>query len=205
MMVTSGVDRIITLDVHMPEVEGAFPNSVNFTNVATLPVGAAYFGEKHLVDPVIVGSKSAAIYRAKRFREAIADHGYPAAKLATFVKEQVAPNSWKRRLMGDSVVGRDCILVDDMIDTGTTIVKAAGRLKRAGARRVFVFASHGIFSHNALSRIEKASQLEEVVVSNSVYCGEPTKKIKFLSLAPLIAESIRRVYQSKSTHKLTLQ
>ena len=99
----------------------------------------------------------------------------------------------------------DCIIVDDIIDTGTTVVKRAKELRRAGARRVFAFATHGVFSGNSEKLVSKTPYLDEIVVSDTIPFNEgpTTGKVKRLSLAPLIAETIRRVYHMQSTGNLT--
>ena len=108
--------------------------------------------------------------------------------------------------MGD-VHGKDCILVDDMMDTGTTIIRAAQRLKRAGARKVFVYVSHGIFSGTSWTTVVKSRAIDEVVVSNTIpqVRAQQQSKIRHLSLAPLLAEAMSRMVTDKSMRALTKQ
>ena len=212
MLEAAGVDRILTVDIHSPEIVGCFSSTVSLTNIVPTPIAAAYYGEKNLIAPVVVSPKSGGIYRAKRFRLALSKFT-PDTELVTFVKENYSDGSTSRRLLGD-VKDRDCILVDDMIDTGKTIVKAAQRLKRAGARRVFVYVSHGLFSGTAYTSINKCADIDEVVVSNTIELPsgkdwggrsgtDKNIKIRQLSLAPVLAEAITRMFNEQSTRALT--
>ena len=206
MLHSMGVDRVLTVDLHSPEIVGCFPNTINVTNLVPTPVAAAYFGEKDLDSPCVVSPKSGGIFRAKQFCNSLKIF-QPNAALVTFVKDKFSDGSTTRRLLGD-VTGKDCILVDDMLDTGTTIIRAAQRLKRAGAKKVFVYVSHGIFSGTSWSTIVKSRAIDEVVVANTIpaqsRAGEQTK-IRHLSLAPLIAEAMSRMVTDKSTRQLTKQ
>ncbi len=208
MLHTVGVDRVLTVDLHSPEIVGCFPNTVNLINVVPTPVAAAYFGEKEdLVNPCVVSPKSGGLFRAKQFRQSLSR--FTDAELVTFVKEKFSDGSTTRRLLGD-VAGKDCILVDDMMDTGTTIIRAAQRLKRAGARRVFVYVSHGLFSGTAWASVVKSEAIDEVIVSNTIPAGKHSgaaqqDKIRQLSLAPLLAEAMSRCVTERSTRVLTKQ
>jgi ribose-phosphate pyrophosphokinase len=114
--------------------------------------------------------------------------------------------------IGD-VRGKDCILIDDMMDTGTTIIRAAERLKKAGARSVYVYVCHGLFSGTAWASVSKNTAIDEVIVSNTVPANrfknviskynDRNTKIKQLSLAPLLAEAMARLVDAKSTRALT--
>ena len=102
-------------------------------------------------------------------------------------------------LIGD-VEGRDCVIVDDMIDTGGTLCKAAEALKERGAKRVFAYATHAVFSGNAAQNI-KDSVIDEVIITDSVPLSEEMKaisKVKQLSLSPMLAEAIRRISNEES-------
>ena len=206
MLHSMGVDRVLTVDLHSPEIVGCFPNTVNVTNLVPTPVAAAYFGEKDLRNPCVVSPKSGGIFRAKQFCNSLKTF-QPHAELVTFVKDKFSDGSTTRRLLGD-VTGKDCILVDDMMDTGTTIIRAAQRLKRAGARKVFVYVSHGIFSGTSWSTIVKSRAIDEVVVANTIPAQSRAgdqDKIRHLSLAPLLAEAMSRMVTDRSTRVLTKQ
>ena len=204
MLSSMGVDRVVTIDLHAPETEGCFPNYVNVTNVLSTSIAAAYFSEKELVNPVVVSTKDGGIYRAKSFCAGMAVKGYPGVKFASFIKETRPDGRSKRLLLGD-VTGCDCIVVDDIIDTGTTVVKRAKDLRRLGARKVYAFATHGVFSGNSETLLRQSPYLEEVVVSDTIPfdVSNAGDKVQRLSLAPLLAETIRRIYHMRSTGNLT--
>lgn len=207
MLASMGVDRVLTVDLHSPEIVGCFPNHVNVTNVVPTPVAAAYFGEKNLANPVVVSPKSGGIFRAKQFMTTLKQFK-PEVELVTFVKEKFDDGSTTRRLLGN-VRGKDCILIDDMMDTGTTIIRAAERLKKAGARSVYVYVCHGLFSGTSWASVSKNTAIDEVIVSNTIPANRfrniltDDGKIKHLSLAPLLAEAMTRLVDAKSTRALT--
>ena len=220
MLAAAGVDRVLTIDLHSAMSLGSFPNTVNVTNLLSQNIGAIYFSEKELHNPVVVSPKDGGINRAKTFAKALASNGYKNASFASFIKEVRPDGRSKRVLLGD-VEGCDCIIVDDIIDTGTTIIKRAKNLKRAGAKNVFVFATHGVFSGNSEKLTSMSPYLDEIVVSDTIPFEENvapeaqqlkkgvkdkpdlSNKVVRLSLAPLLAETIQRLIRMKSTSALT--
>ena len=209
LLASAGVDRVITIDLHSAMSIGSFPNTVNVTNLLSQNIGAIYFAEKDLQNPVVVSPKDGGINRAKTFAKALSVNGYKNANFAAFIKEVRPDGRSKRVLLGD-VKDCDCIIVDDIIDTGTTLIKRSKNLKRAGARKVYAFATHGVFSGNSEKLITKSPYLDEVVVSDTIPFLTEVKedinqnsKVVRLTLAPLLAESIRRVIYMRSTAVLT--
>ena len=209
LLASAGVDRVITIDLHSAMSIGSFPNTVNVTNLLSQNIGAIYFAEKDLHNPVVVSPKDGGINRAKTFAKALSVNGYKNANFAAFIKEVRPDGRSKRVLLGD-VKDCDCIIVDDIIDTGTTLIKRSKNLKRAGARKVYAFATHGVFSGNSEKLITKSPYLDEVVVSDTIPFLTEVKedidensKVVRLTLAPLLAESIRRVIYMRSTAVLT--
>jgi ribose-phosphate pyrophosphokinase len=168
---------------------------------------------KELTRPVIVAPSSGSVPRAKKFREVLSEkwggaEGGGEVDLAMLIEHQYHEVDSGGRLVGPSsqldlvgdVAGRDCIIVEDIVDTASTITRAAEELKRKGARDVYAFASHGLFSDNALDRIA-ASELREVVVTNTVPMSADDDgggKVTQLTLAPLLAESIKRIHLKQS-------
>eukprot|EP00401_Gymnodinium_catenatum_P043895 CAMPEP_0117600818 /NCGR_PEP_ID=MMETSP0784-20121206/76698_1 /TAXON_ID=39447 /ORGANISM="" /LENGTH=228 /DNA_ID=CAMNT_0005403491 /DNA_START=186 /DNA_END=868 /DNA_ORIENTATION=- len=185
-----GVDRIIAVDLHCGQISGFFRPRVPVDNLEGRIVAVPYFGDKDLVNPIIVSPDAGGVFRAKQFREALArmfddkDSG-----LAMIVKQRAKANEIERMDLVGSVDGSDCILVDDMVDTAGTLCKAAEMLKANGARRVFAFCSHGVLSGPAAKRIEE-SCLTELVVLDTIPLNEELKavdKITQLSVGPLLA------------------
>ena len=194
MLEAMGVDSVVTIDLHRPEIKGFF--KVPVLHVSATAIGAAFFAEKELHQPVVVSPKAGGELRAQQFMLNLIEQGYPDTTLAALVKTKVG--GVRRDNIVGNIVDRDCILVDDMIDTANTTTKAARLLLQHGARRVFVFATHGIFADKALERIGR-SGMEQVVVTNTI-AHEPADvkarskdKVVHLSLAPLIADIISKV------------
>lgn len=199
-----GVDRIIAIDLHCGQIQGFFSPRVPVDNLAGASVGVQYFGIKDLQTPCVISPDAGGVYRAKNFRDELQKMSGHEISLAMIVKQRVKANEISQMDLVGSVDGKDCILVDDMIDTAGTLCKAAEELKKAGARRVFAFASHGLFSGPANDRI-LASDLDEVVVANTIPLNEETMKnpkIVHVSVAPLLGEAIARIHAKTSVSKL---
>lgn len=200
-----GVDRVIAVDLHCGQIQGFFGPRVPVDNLDGGTVGVDYFGQRgDLVNPVVVSPDAGGVYRAKKFREHLDKQYGVKAGLAMIIKQRHKPGEIERMDLVGSVNGSDVIIVDDMIDTAGTLCKAANELQKYGAKRVFAFASHGIFSEPASTRIAQ-SVLEEVVVTNTIplskSCAE-NKKIHALSVGQLLANAIRRIHDRKSVSSL---
>lgn len=200
-----GVDRVIAVDLHCGQIQGFFGPRVPVDNLDGGSVGAAYFGGLNLVNPVVVSPDAGGVYRAKKFRELLAKKfDVPAPGLAMIIKQREQAGVVSSMNLVGSVEGADVVIVDDMIDTAGTLCEAAKELKKNGARRVFAFASHGLFSGEADARI-RASELTEVVVLDTIPLSEAMStnpKVRQLSVAPLLAEAIFNVHNDKSVSAL---
>lgn len=199
-----GVDRVVAVDLHCGQIQGFFGPRVPVDNLDGSVVGVSYFGDKDLHNPVIVSPDAGGVYRAKKFREGLAQKYDVDAGLAMIIKQRARANEVDRMDLVGSVVDSDVVIVDDMIDTAGTLGKAADVLVANGARRVYAFASHGLFSGPANERIAK-SKLEEVVVLNTIplrkeHEGNP--KLVQLSVAGLIAQAVYNIHQKKSISAL---
>ncbi|CAN0332366.1 unnamed protein product, partial [Discosporangium mesarthrocarpum] len=156
-----GVDRVVAVDLHCGQIQGFFGPRVPVDNLDGGVIGVGYFGDTDLHNPVVVSPDAGGVYRAKKFREGLAQRYGLDAGLAMIIKQRAKANEVDRMDLVGSVEDSDVIIVDDMIDTAGTLCKAASVLKDYGARRVFAFASHGLFNGPANERLAE-SALSEV-------------------------------------------
>ena len=204
LLESMGVDRVVAVDLHCGQIQGFFGPRVPVDNLDGGTVGVSYFGDKDLKDPVIVSPDAGGVYRAKKFREGLAQKYDIEAGLAMIVKQRSRANEVDKMDLVGEVQDSDVMIVDDMIDTAGTLCKAADVLLENGARRVYAFATHGLFSGKANINIGN-SNLEEVVVLNTIPCKDEmmeNKKVIYLSVAPLIAQAIYNIHQRKSISAL---
>ncbi len=188
MIETAGVDRVIMFDLHVAQVQGFF--DIPSDNLEVVPIFADYIAGKKLRDIIIVSPDAGGAARARYFGKVL------DAPIAIVDKRRPQPNVAEvENVIGD-VKGKTAILVDDLIDTAGTMTEAAKILMKFGAKYVYAFATHGVLSEPATERIEK-SRIKEVVVTNTVEIPKEkmTSKLKVLSIAPLLAETIKRTHE----------
>lgn len=206
MMEAMGVDRVVCVDLHSAQIQGFFGPRTPVDNLFAAPIAVTYFNMKDLIKPVIVSPDAGGVARAKLFMEGFSRLPEPPdVSLAVILKQRAAAGVVSSMHLVGSVDGSDCIIVDDMIDTAGTLTNAANELRAFGARRVFAFATHGLFSGPAADRIE-ACVLDEVVVANTVPLKpaiiERTRKIRQLSVGKLIEAAIRGIHGGTSVSAL---
>lgn len=189
----SGIDRVITMDLHAGQIQGFFDIPVD--NLYGSIVFADYLRQKPFKNPIIASPDIGGVARARYFADRMGMDLVIVDK-----KRERANESEVMNIIGD-VSGKDVILVDDMIDTAGTMCKAADVLKSRGANSVMALGTHPVLSGPASERIAKSS-LDEVVVTNSIPLRLAHPKIKVLSVAPLFAEVIRRIYHNESVNSL---
>ncbi len=193
---TVGADRTLALDLHAAPIQGFFDVPVD--HLFATPVMIDYWTEADLTDLTVVSPDAGGVERARAFAKRL------NAPLAIIDKRREEANVAEvMHIIGD-VEGRNCLMVDDIIDTAGTLVKGAEALLQQGARSVSACATHGVFSGPAVSRIEE-SNLREVVISNSIPLRDPAKackKIQVLSVAPLLARAIESIHEETSVSKL---
>ncbi|KPH60186.1 ribose-phosphate pyrophosphokinase [Pseudoalteromonas porphyrae] len=188
-----GVDRVLTVDLHAEQIQGFFDVPVD--NVFGSPVLLEDMKERKFDDVVVVSPDIGGVVRARAIAKLLND-----TDLAIIDKRRPQANvSQVMHIIGD-VEGRDCIIVDDMIDTGGTLCKAAEALKEHGAKRVFAYATHPVLSGQAVENIRN-SVIDEVIVTDSIPLSaelQAIDKIKVLTLADMLAETIRRISNEES-------
>ncbi|WP_200762534.1 ribose-phosphate pyrophosphokinase [Nitrosophilus alvini] len=190
---TAGITRVITIDLHAGQIQGFFDIPVD--NLYGSIIFIDYVKNKNLKNPVIASPDIGGVARARYFANRLGLDMVIVDK-----RREKANESEVMNIIGD-VEGKDVILVDDMIDTAGTIVKAASALKKNGANSVMACCTHPVLSGPAYERIEEG-ELDELVVSDTLPLKKDTEKIKVLSVAPLFGEVIRRVYHNESVNSL---
>lgn len=189
-----GVDRVLTCDLHAEQIQGFFDVPVD--NVFGSPVLLDDILKKtDLVNPIVVSPDIGGVVRARAIAKLLND-----ADMAIIDKRRPKANvAQVMHIIGD-VADRDCILVDDMIDTGGTLVKAAEALKERGARRVFAYATHAVFSGSAAKNLANAA-LDEVIITDTIPLSAEIRalnKVRQLTLSGMLAEAIRRISNEES-------
>lgn len=197
LLVAAGVDRVVCVDLHAGQIQGFF--NIPFDHLYALPVFLKDYLEKAFgTDAVFISPDAGGVERTRAYSKRL------GAGLAIIDKRRERANiSEVMHIIGD-VENRDCIIVDDMIDTAGTLCNAARAVMDQGARSVVACATHGVLSGPAVQRIEE-SPLTKVVVTNSIAPSAETagcEKIHFVSIAPLLAEAIRRIHNSDSVSSL---
>ncbi|MDG1254423.1 MAG: ribose-phosphate pyrophosphokinase [Glaciecola sp.] len=188
-----GVDRVLTIDLHAEQIQGFFDVPVD--NAFGTPLLLEDMVKRDFHDPIVVSPDIGGVVRARATAKLLND-----IDLAIIDKRRPKANVAKvMNIIGD-VRGRDCIIVDDMIDTGGTLAKAAEALKEHGARKVYAYATHAIFSGNAAENLEN-SMIDEIIVTDSIpLCDKMQRvgKVKQLTLSDMLAETIRRISNEES-------
>ena len=193
LMQSAGINRIITMDLHAGQIQGFFDVPVD--NLYGAIVFRDYIRHKKLKNPIIASPDIGGVARARYFANQL------GLDLVIVDKRRERANvSEVMNIIGD-VSGKDVILIDDMIDTAGTMCKAAATRKDRGASSVMAVGTHAVLSGEAYKRIEE-SVLDEVVLSDSIPLREKCDKIKILSVAPLFAEVVRRIYHNESVNSL---
>ena len=198
LLTTAGAHRVLTLDLHAAQIQGYF--NIPVDHLVGSPILSKYFVDKGLIDQddvVVVSPDLGSVTRARKFADrlhapiAIIDKRRPKANVSEIMN-----------IIGD-VEGKRCILIDDMIDTAGTITNAANALKDLGAKNVYACCTHGVLSGPAFERINN-SAIEELVMLNTIKLPEniDKKKFKSISVAPIFAEAIKRIYNNEPISKL---
>jgi ribose-phosphate pyrophosphokinase len=190
-----GTDRVLTLDLHAPAIEGFFDIPVDHLRAA--PILVNHFRHLNLDDVVVVSPDAGGVARANDFRQRI------GAPLAIIAKQRPRPDVAEVLDMVGDVKGRHVIIVDDMISTGGTLIEAAHVLKQRGALDVSACATHGVFANGAVDALGR-SELREIVVTDSVPLpsNESHPKIAQVSVSRLLADAIRRIHHNLSVSAL---
>ena len=199
MITAAGADRVLTMDLHASQIQGFFDIPVD--NLLGNPIFVDYYAKKFgnkCEDMIVVSPDVGSVARARAFAQKL------HMQMAIVDKRRQKANQCEvMNVIGD-VRGKDCILFDDMVDTGGSLCNAAQALVEVGgAKSVHACASHGVLSGPAIDRINN-SVIKELALLDTIPAIDPAKseKIKYLSVAPMFAEAIERIYQEISISKL---
>ncbi|MBQ3321224.1 MAG: ribose-phosphate pyrophosphokinase [Firmicutes bacterium] len=195
MIVTAGADRIITMDLHAAQIQGFFTIPVD--HLIGQPLLTEYYRKQNIDDLVIVSPDHGSVPRARNMAEPL------NCPIAIVDKRRPKPNvSEIMNIIGD-IEGKNCVLLDDMIDTAGTITNAANAIKEMGAKSVRACATHPVLSGPAIERIE-ASALEELGILNTMPIPDEKMldKIKVISVGPVFAEALTRLHCNDSLRKI---
>ncbi len=197
MLATVGISRMLTVDLHADQIQGFFYMPVD--NVYATSIMLDDISKKKHNNLMVVSPDVGGVIRARAIAKLLND-----SELAIIDKRRVGPNKIEvMHLIGD-VKNRNCVLVDDIVDTGGTLCHAAAALKEHGAATVTAYCTHPVFSGNAVSNIE-ASALDEVIVTDTIPLhaeAEACKKIRQLSLSHMLAQTIRRINEEESVSSM---
>ncbi|WP_018119056.1 ribose-phosphate diphosphokinase [Corynebacterium mastitidis] len=194
---TAGADRIVSVDLHTDQIQGFFDGPVD--HMHAMPILTDYISSKYSLDDLCVVSPDAGrVKTAEKWANTLGDA--PMAFVHKTRSLDVANQVVANRVVGD-VEGKDCILIDDMIDTGGTISGAVGILKEAGARSVVIACTHGVFSDPARERLSQCGAEEVITTDTLPQSTEGWSNLTVLSIAPLLAQTINEIFENGSvTH-----
>lgn len=201
LLQVAGVDRVLTIDLHAEQIQGFFDIPVD--NIYATDLLVEYIRKMQdkdsLDNPIVVSPDIGGVVRARALARLLND-----SEIAIIDKRRPAPNvSQVMNVIGD-VSGRDCILIDDIIDTGGTLVNAAKALKERGAKRVWALATHGIFSGEAPTKLAD-DVIERICITDSIPLRPEMAelgKVEVISLASMLTEAIRRINNEESVSEM---
>ena len=196
LITVAGANRVVSMDLHAGQIQGYF--NIPVDNIFAAPILLKHIRGHFEDDLVIVSPDAGGVERARAFAKRL------EASLAIIDKRRDAPNVAEAMNIIGNVEGKTAMILDDMVDTAGTLTQAAGALAQRKAKRVYACATHPVLSGPAIDRIE-ASPIDHLVVTNTIPLGERARacgKITVLSVAELLGETVKRIYQSDSVSTL---
>jgi ribose-phosphate pyrophosphokinase len=195
LITTAGADRVLTMDLHSPQIQGFF--DIPLDHLYAAPVIMSYFAGLQTEGVVVVAPDAGAVKMGRSFAKRL------GADLAIVDKRRPAADRAEMMNLIGEVEGRNCIILDDMINTAGTICQAAVELKKRGAKRIIACATHGVFTGPAFQRLEEAP-IDEVTVTNTLplrATGVPAK-IRVLDVSKLLSKAILNIHHEESVSSL---
>jgi ribose-phosphate pyrophosphokinase len=209
---TFGIHHVVCVDLHCGQIQGFFGPTISVDNLESQVFMVEYMLKseefKNKTNKIcLVSPDAGGVYRVDTFEKKLRNIKEKMfdVSITMITKQRTKANEVEKMTLVGDVNGYDCIIIDDMIDTGGTLCKAAQTLKDHGANKIYAFASHGLFNGDAFKKIEN-SVLEKVIVTDTVPKKKDmekyTKKIEYISVATLIAEAIRRIERNECMSEL---
>lgn len=195
LLETAGATRVLTIDLHTAQMQGFFDIPVE--HLIGVPILSQYFEDKGLEDVVVVAPHNGSIGRARKMANLL------HAPLALVDKRKLEENVAETFSVIGNVKGKNAIMIDDLIDTGTTITLAAKALAENGAKSIYVGCTHPVFTGESIDKIE-SSPITELVVTNTIQLPNEKviPKLKIISVAPLLVDAIDRIHNEKAVSPL---
>lgn len=198
MMTVAGASRVVTMDLHAGQIQGFF--NIPVDNIFASPVLLDYI-EKNLdrENIICVSPDAGGVERVRHFAKKL------STDIALIDKRRTGPNVAEAMNVIGDVKEKDCIIIDDMVDTAGTLVQAAIALKKNGAKRIYCVATHPVFSDPALKRIESCEELEAIIVTDTIPLSDAARKIskiKVVSTSEILAKAIHRTFNHDSVSSL---
>ncbi|MGX6443440.1 ribose-phosphate diphosphokinase [Neobacillus sp. K501] len=195
LLEAAGASRVLTMDLHTPQLQGFFDIPVD--HLIGVPILTQYFADKGLEDMVIVAPHNGSIGRARKMASIL------HAPIALIDKRNLEDNKEETINVIGNVEGKNVIIIDDLIDTATTLTSAAKALAENGAKSIYAGCTHPVFTGQSIEKIE-ASPIQELVITNTIELPKEKMlpKITSLSVAPLLAEAIDRIHNEKAVSPL---
>jgi len=192
ILTSAGANRVLTMDLHAGQIQGFFDIPVD--NLLAVGVFIDYIDKLKLKNIVVVSPDVGGIKMARAYAKRL------SAGLAIIDKRRNSPEETEvMHILGD-VEGKDAIIVDDIIATGSSLIEGVHALKKAKARAIYAAITHGVLSGPAVERVDKCKELEELIISDSIPLldGKKNNRIRVLSVASLLAEAIKRIHNEES-------
>lgn len=196
LLTTAGSNRILTMDLHAGQIQGFF--DIPLDHLFAVGIFIDYLSKLKLDDPVVVSPDVGGIKMARAYAKRL------SASLAILDKRRISPEEAEIMHILGEVEGKNVVIVDDLIATGSSLIEAVQALKKAKAKSIRAAISHGVLSGPALERLDKCKDLEELLITDSIALDNHKKhpRIKVLSIAELLGEAIKRIHNEESVSSL---
>jgi len=196
LLTSTGADRILTVDLHAGQIQGFF--DIPLDHLFAVGVFKDYITELKLKDMVVVSPDVGSIKMARGYAKRL------EAGLAIIDKRRISPDKTEDMHLLGEVKGKNAVIVDDLIATGSSLVEAVETLKKAGAKNIMAAITHGVLSGPAIERLDKCKDLKEMLITDTIPLTKEKKisRIKVLSIAELLGEAIKRIHNEESVSRL---